>query len=91
MTPKSVEVTLQAGASTDVAKSVQTTKLPPKSDFVFLADNTGSMGAQIDDVKANSHLRDLGEPGTNDRYRIRLSNGYDSGDRQLSGGNVQIH
>jgi hypothetical protein len=54
VTPKTVEVTLQAGASTDVAKAVQTTKLPPKSDFVFLADNTGSMGAQINDVKANS-------------------------------------
>ena len=36
-------------------------------------------------------LKDLGEPSTNDRYRIRLSNGYDSGDQQLSSGNVQIH
>jgi Big-like domain-containing protein/beta-propeller repeat-containing protein len=36
-------------------------------------------------------VRDLGEPGRNDRYRIRLSNGYDSGDQQLRGGNVQAH
>jgi hypothetical protein len=36
-------------------------------------------------------LKDLGEAGTNDRYRIRLSNGYDSGDQQLSSGNVQLH
>jgi hypothetical protein len=33
---------------------VQTTKLPPKSDFVFLADNTSSMTPSIDDVKANA-------------------------------------
>jgi Big-like domain-containing protein len=36
-------------------------------------------------------VRDLGEPGRTDRYRIRLSNGYDSGDQQLSGGNIQMH
>jgi Mg-chelatase subunit ChlD len=36
-------------------------------------------------------VKDLGEPGTNDRYRIRLSNGYDSGDHQLTSGNIQIH
>jgi len=54
VTPKSVEVTLPAGGSTDVAKSVETTRLPPKSDFVFLADNTGSMGDAIANVKANS-------------------------------------
>jgi hypothetical protein len=47
-------------------------------------DGGGSFNYRID-------LRDLGEPGVNDRYRIRLSNGYDSGDQQLNGGNVQIH
>jgi Mg-chelatase subunit ChlD len=36
-------------------------------------------------------VKDLGEPGTADRYRIRLSNGYDSGDQQLGSGNIQIH
>lgn len=37
-------------------------------------------------------LTDNGEPGTGaDTYRIRLSNGYDSGVRTLEGGNVQIH
>ncbi len=36
-------------------------------------------------------LKDLGEPGTSDTYRIRLSNGYDSGEQTLAGGNVQIH
>jgi uncharacterized repeat protein (TIGR01451 family) len=36
-------------------------------------------------------VKDLGEPGRNDTYRIRLSNGYDSGEQQLKGGNIQIH
>jgi hypothetical protein len=36
-------------------------------------------------------LKDLGEPGDLDTYRIRLSNGYDSGVQVLQGGNVQIH
>ena len=47
-------------------------------------DGAGSFVFRIDVV-------DLGEPGTNDRYRLRLSNGYDSGNQQLEGGNVQIH
>lgn len=36
-------------------------------------------------------LVDFGEPGTTDTYRIQLSNGYDSGEQVLVGGNVQIH
>ena len=36
-------------------------------------------------------LKDLGEPGTTDTYRIRLITGYDSGEHVISGGNVQIH
>jgi hypothetical protein len=36
-------------------------------------------------------VQDLGEPGASDTYRIRLSNGYDSGEQVLSGGNVQLH
>lgn len=47
-------------------------------------NGSGSFDYRID-------LRDLGEPGRNDRYRIRLSTGYDSGDQQLRGGNVQVH
>jgi Mg-chelatase subunit ChlD len=35
---------------------------------------------------------DNGEPGAgSDTYRIRLSNGYDSGVKTLLGGNIQIH
>jgi hypothetical protein len=36
-------------------------------------------------------VADNGEPGGTDTYRIRLSNGYDSGTHTLSGGNIQIH
>jgi Mg-chelatase subunit ChlD len=37
-------------------------------------------------------VTDNGEPGAgSDTYRIRLSNGYDSGARTLDGGNIQIH
>ncbi len=47
-------------------------------------DGAGSVGYEID-------VQDMGEPGTNDTYRIRLSNGYDSGMHKLDAGNVQIH
>jgi len=47
-------------------------------------DGSGTYDFRID-------LKDLGEPGTSDTYRIRLSNGYDSGEHVLAGGNVQIH
>jgi hypothetical protein len=47
-------------------------------------NGSGSFDFRID-------VQDLGEPGQNDRYRIRLSNGYDSGDQQLRSGNIQIH
>lgn len=46
---------------------------------------TGSFDFRID-------VADNGEPGRSDTYRMRLSNGYDSGVRTLAkGGNVQIH
>jgi Bacterial Ig-like domain (group 1) len=48
-------------------------------------DGGGSFDFRID-------VADNGEPGRNDTYRIRLSNGYDCGVQKLSaGGNVQIH
>ncbi len=37
-------------------------------------------------------VTDNGEPGAGtDTYRIRLSNGYDSGTQTLQGGNIQLH
>src|SRR5919201_1121668 len=73
VTPKTVNVNLNPGQSTTVAKSVETTKLPPDSDFVFLADNTGSMQPSIDDVKANAQsIIDAIEASgaTNARYGV---------------------
>jgi hypothetical protein len=48
-------------------------------------DGGGSFDFRID-------VDDNGEPGRSDTYRIRLSNGYDSGIQTLAkGGNIQIH
>jgi hypothetical protein len=47
-------------------------------------DGSGTFVFRID-------VMDQGEPGTNDSYGIMLSDGYVSGQRQLQGGNVQIH
>jgi Bacterial Ig-like domain (group 1) len=47
-------------------------------------DGAGTFDFRIDVV-------DNGNPGTTDRYRIRLSNGYDSGSQLLGGGNIVIH
>jgi hypothetical protein len=58
-----------------------------KSATIFgtaTVNGSGSYNFRID-------LQDLGEPGTSDTYRIRLSNGYDSGVQTLNRGNVQIH
>ena len=47
-------------------------------------NGTGSYEYEID-------LKDAGEPGTNDMYRIMIPGvGYDSGPQKLGGGNVQI-
>lgn len=54
VTPKTVQLEIDPGESAQVAKSVDTERLPPNSDFVFLADNTGSMGSAIANVKANA-------------------------------------
>jgi hypothetical protein len=56
VTPPQVTVDLPPGGSTTITKAVETTPLPPASDFLFLADTTGSMGPSIDDVKANAQL-----------------------------------
>jgi len=48
-------------------------------------DGAGSFVFRID-------VTDNGEPGRSDTYRMRLSNGYDSGVQTLAkGGNIQIH
>lgn len=54
VTPGEVNIALDPGGSQVVQKDVETSRLPPTSDFVFPADNTGSMGPAINDVKANA-------------------------------------
>jgi hypothetical protein len=43
-----------------------------------------------DAVTYRIDVTDNGEPGSEDTYRLRLSNGADSGERRLDGGNVQV-
>ncbi|HYR12605.1 MAG TPA: post-COAP-1 domain-containing protein, partial [Mycobacterium sp.] len=47
-------------------------------------NGSGSFNYRIDRT-------DNGEPGDSDKYRIRLSTGYDSGEQTLIGGNIQLH
>ena len=64
--------------------------------LAVLCDETDTLGtifAQTSaGVLARIDVKDLGEPGRNDTYRIQLSTGYDSGEQTLArGGNIQIH
>jgi Mg-chelatase subunit ChlD len=59
-----------------------------KSASIFgkaTVNGSGSFAYRID-------VTDNAEPGSGaDTYRIRLSNGYDSGPQTLAGGNIQMH
>jgi hypothetical protein len=46
--------------------------------------------AEVGPVQFRIDVRDRGAAGAGDSYRIRLSNGYDSGAQGLDAGNVQI-
>jgi hypothetical protein len=81
------EVGLVANAGTqDTSFATQASSSETQASIFGTAtiNGSGSFDYQID-------LQDFGEPGTADTYRIRLSNGYDSGVQTLVGGNVQIH
>ncbi len=54
VTPPSVSATLLPGASTTVAKTVETPPIPPNPDIVFLADTTSSMSGAIGNVQAGA-------------------------------------
>ena len=59
--------------------------------IAVLTDGTATInGSGTFDYRID--VTDNGEPGAgSDTYRIRLSNGYDSGVRTLTGGNIQLH
>ena len=54
---------------------------------------SGTIFGQTDDgTLVRIDVKDLGEPGRDDTYRIRTNTGYDSGEQKLEkGGNIQIH
>jgi Mg-chelatase subunit ChlD len=53
-TPNPVDVTLQAGASTDVAKTLHLDALPGAADIIIAIDTTGSMASAIAQAKAQA-------------------------------------
>ena len=54
VTPISVTATRLPGQTLVVAKSVETSPIPPRPDIVFLADTTFSMNAAIANVRTNA-------------------------------------
>ncbi len=93
----------QAKSSTAVAGQLEYTDHGPASPVKFrsvtvesvicsgvgcIIRGTGTANGQP--VSYRIDVRDNGEPGRADTYRIQLSNGYDSGERVLDGGNVQV-
>ena len=80
------EIGLLSRVAQDTSLATQASSSETQASIFGTAtiNGSGSFDYQID-------LQDNGEPGTADTYRIRLSNGYDSGEQTLVGGNVQIH
>lgn len=58
-----------------------------KSGTIFGKGTVNGLGSFWFRIK----VKDAGEPGTMDMYGMLISNGYWSGDKLLSGGNIQIH
>jgi uncharacterized repeat protein (TIGR01451 family) len=54
VSPATVTDTLLPGQSNTIAKSVETSPIPPRPDILFLADTTGSMGPAIANVRTNA-------------------------------------
>lgn len=54
LTPASVSVTLAAGASTDVNKTLSLDGLPARADIIVAIDTTGSMGVPIAQAQADA-------------------------------------
>jgi hypothetical protein len=64
--------------------------------LAVLCDSTDTLGTIFavtsDGQLARIDVKDLGEPGRNDTYRLQLGGGYDTGEQTLThGGNIQIH
>lgn len=53
VSPPTVEQSANPGTVISLTKTVTTPEIPPKPDIVLLADQTGSMGSALNNVKAN--------------------------------------
>ena len=94
----------QAKSATAVAGQLEYTDHGPASPFKFKSQTVDSVicsgtqatirgtgsAAGFTGVPYRIDVRDNGEPGRSDTYRIRIANAYDSGERTLDGGNVQV-
>ncbi|HSC90922.1 MAG TPA: VWA domain-containing protein [Gaiellaceae bacterium] len=54
VTPATVTDEMLPGETATIAKSVETSPIPPRPDIFFLADTTGSMGGAIANVRTNA-------------------------------------
>src|SRR5215216_3527490 len=54
LTPSPFAVTLQAGQSTTVNKTLHLDGLPPRADIIVAVDTTGSMGTPIAQAQADA-------------------------------------
>ena len=60
-------------------------------DSLVCSDGAATLFATTDDgIAVRVDVTDGGEPGSADTFRIRTSDGYDSGVQTISGGNVQV-
>ena len=54
LTPSPVSVTLDAGTSTDIDKTLSLDGLPARADIIVAIDTTGSMGIPIAQAQADA-------------------------------------
>ena len=64
---------------------------PSSSTSLVCNGGTATIFATTDDgIAVRVDVSDGGEPGSADTFRIRTSDGYDSGVQTLSGGNIKV-
>lgn len=65
--PRTYDDTMTPGESVTIDKTVNTSRVPPPPDIVFMADTTASMTNEIANVQNNAGTGPEGEPGILDR------------------------
>ncbi|HEX8833918.1 MAG TPA: post-COAP-1 domain-containing protein, partial [Abditibacteriaceae bacterium] len=86
-----IKGTLQYGGSSEgvYIRSTSITGMVFTGTSVRIFGKATVNGAGSFDFVAD--VTDNGEPGNNDTFAIRLSNGYTNGPKTLTGGNIQVH